>query len=234
MYKKIKTAIRNCSLKCKYIRFGCIVVTIIITSSFLLSNKIDVNASIHNSVQKPAIEYLDSNEDSGEVIDMNWNGVSYYFVPFANNEVLETDLPGMFFDVLGRPVRKINVLYDLYKYPALVLEYASDIGGFRQKAYEIAKETSEECEEYANEAGKYNWCKIGVESWKVLSSKSITISSFEIENSIFAMGQVKDFKKWFELREKTNSRAAIWANLQIEKLENAKQGNLRRMIKWDS
>ena len=222
MYKKIKTAIKSCSPKCKYIRFGCIVATIIITFSFLLGEKIDVNASIHDSVQEHAIKYLDSNEDLGEIIDMSWNGVSYYYVPFVNNEVLETDLPGMFFDVFGRPVKKINILFDLYRYPALVLEYANSIDEFRQKAYEVAKEASEECEEYTDEVGKYNWCKIGMESWKVLSANSIIVSSIDVENSIFAMGQVKDLKKWFELKEKTNSKTVVWANSQIEMLENAK------------
>lgn len=98
--------------------------------SFSENAKSYSNADFKNTAEK----YLQDEEQSGDPITLRHDGKYFYYVPFLANNSLSSSLPGIMLDSNNQPVTDEVILKELFKYPALVKRFSSNISGFNKLA----------------------------------------------------------------------------------------------------
>lgn len=114
---------------------GCLAVALIaiaaIATRFLTYS---TSAKSAAEYRKAADQYLESGDQSANPINIRYGKVFYYYIPIQVNGKLSLEFPGIMLDNKAEPVTDELILKELFKYPGLVVEFATTFKKFDSAA----------------------------------------------------------------------------------------------------
>ncbi|TAN33523.1 hypothetical protein EPN28_01780 [Patescibacteria group bacterium] len=115
----------------KIVILSCLAVALIaaaaIATRFLTYG---ANAKSAAEFRAAANQYLESGDKSANPINIRYGKAFYYYVPIQVNGKISLEFPGIMLDNKANPVTNELILKELFKYPALVMEFATTFKKF--------------------------------------------------------------------------------------------------------